>query len=739
MSKCIKKNISEFLIDLSKYQLLKEIGHGGFGTVYTVKNKTNCKIYAAKVLYDDSNEDKKEILHYFNIFSEILHPSIIKFIGFSFTDFSHKSHPVIISEYLINGSLSQIFIQKKDFLIQSNFDLTKILIILYGIAAGMSFLHSKKIIHCDLKPENVLLDENCYPYIVDFGVSKDLRHDVENLATDSIYIAPEVLAHDEFSEKADIYSYGIMLYQIITKNYLFKDENVDELIKKRLMKLSEDCNKEDPQERPTFDGIIYQLQNDSNFITKNVNFIEYKNYVNMINDYSQKDDTKEECSESNEKNQLIEKVEIKDKEETQNSVSSLINEENQNKVQNETESDKKENPPESLAKSEQQKPASADSIKAEYKILLSKIKGQVKILKTVQKVSLISQGNYGENFIVKNKKNDEYAVKILYKDFDDYPKSARLNILKVVDDILSLKQHPTILKYIEFSPEGFGKEYRPALLTEYLSRGSLSDVIKNDKKVNPEQIELDICKKIINIYGIAVGMKYLHSCGIIHRDLKPSNILLDKNYFPKICDFAFSKDLTSMNTICKINSISNYSAPEVLKEGKYSDKSDVYAFGLLVYYIITSEVPFKNYSHFQLICEYMEDRNPVLNYDMQIPKELEIYKDLIDKCCSLNENNRPSFDNIVDILKKSNGNLEKYQEYSDYMSFVDNYDINNNFDQDKANDENAEANGNNDITHNDEGEKKTSKKGKGKKKAKKAGKKKKSMKKDDGKNEDENN
>ena len=103
----------------------------------------------------------------------------------------------------------------------------------------------------------------------------------------------------------------------------------------------------------------------------------------------------------------------------------------------------------------------------------------------------------------------------------------------------------------------------------------------------------DDTKKLINIYGIASGMSYLHSHKVIHRDLKLENILLDEYLNPKISDFGLSKIIDFLSISMNVQSQRGlkgtpiYIAPEIYAEEEYSKSSDVYAFAFIVYEIIT--------------------------------------------------------------------------------------------------------------------------------------------------------
>lgn len=146
------------------------------------------------------------------------YPSILKFIGYSPVNFENEAKPTIVTEYASNRSLQNVIDNVSNY---KNWNETKRLIVIYGIVAGMTYLHENSILHNDLKPSNVLLDENLYPKIADFGLSRTIAK-VEDFPNKSInikgtpsYIAPEIWDDQNYSAASDVYSFGILLYELV--------------------------------------------------------------------------------------------------------------------------------------------------------------------------------------------------------------------------------------------------------------------------------------------------------------------------------------------------------------------------------------------------------------------------------------------------------------------------------------------------------------------------------------------
>ena len=301
--------------DITRYQALKKIGEGSFGIVYLVKDlQTNIK-YAGKVsqamIEEETEESQKARLFYreVNLMSFSNHPSIIKYVGYYPTDFEGDPHPTIITELALNGSLREIIDLESKGFSPKEWDFTKKLINIYGISSGMSFLHKHNVIHRDLKPENILLDEYLQPKISDFGLSKITTFLSETMNFQSqkgtkgtpAYMAPEVMSDEKYSESSDVYAFGLIVYEILTSEKLFKNFNLLSLMRKvqedgyrptlsddipdSYQDLIERCWSQKAEDRPSFAQIVSDLTSNPEFITELVDENEYYDYVDFIEKY----------------------------------------------------------------------------------------------------------------------------------------------------------------------------------------------------------------------------------------------------------------------------------------------------------------------------------------------------------------------------------------------------------------------------------------------------------------------
>lgn len=283
MESLIDKDILEELnveqrttIDAKDFTLDKQIGTGSFSEVY--KGRWNGAPVAIKrFLYVDVDA-QKEILDDFlketALMSSLHHPNIVKFYG------AAKNHPYlyIISEYCERGSLNTILSNKSAPL--SN---RKLLGMTVDIARGMTYLHGSDppIIHRDLKSGNLLCDKNWTIKVADFGLSRVAdRTRRMTLCGTAETCAPEVLSKNyTYTEKADVYSFGIVLWEMFSGLPLYPNLNFFELSQKvveedyrpdinelpdkvprRIVHLMQQCWQKEPERRPSFSDVRKELE-----------------------------------------------------------------------------------------------------------------------------------------------------------------------------------------------------------------------------------------------------------------------------------------------------------------------------------------------------------------------------------------------------------------------------------------------------------------------------------------------
>ncbi|XP_019465059.1 PREDICTED: putative serine/threonine-protein kinase isoform X1 [Lupinus angustifolius] len=193
-----------------------KIGEGGFGSVYKGLLRDG-NAAAIKVLSAESRQGVREFLTEINVISEIEHENLVKLYGCCV----EGDQRILVYNYLENNSLAQTLLGGGYSDIQFNWRTRSRICI--GVARGLAFLHEEvrpHIVHRDIKASNILLDKDLIPKISDFGLAKlipsHLTHVSTRVAGTIGYLAPEYAIRGQLTRKADIYSFGVLLVEIVS-------------------------------------------------------------------------------------------------------------------------------------------------------------------------------------------------------------------------------------------------------------------------------------------------------------------------------------------------------------------------------------------------------------------------------------------------------------------------------------------------------------------------------------------
>jgi len=260
---------AEWLVEFTELTLEKRVGVGGFGEVfrgtYQGKEVAIKKLLSQHMTKEDMNDFRNEV----EMQSKLCHDSVVRFIGACLT----PPNLCIVTEFVSRGSVRSVLSNTKDV------DFKKILSMAMDVASGMCYLHAQSpaVVHRDLKSENLLLTEDWVTKIADFGLARVKSHSTTMTQCGTPkYMAPEVLKGERYNEKADIYSYGIVLWELITHKEPYGDMHPMTAAMKIAYQglrpkiptncdpgyrdLIKDCWATNPAARPSFEEICKRLK-----------------------------------------------------------------------------------------------------------------------------------------------------------------------------------------------------------------------------------------------------------------------------------------------------------------------------------------------------------------------------------------------------------------------------------------------------------------------------------------------
>lgn len=194
------------------YQIQKQMGQGGMATVYLAVQESFGRPVALKIMSDQLGADDvwtQRFMHEARVVAQLSHSNIVPVFDVG----SHGGRFYISMELLKGGKLDEKM--------QYGLPAAEAIRIACGVAAGLDYAGSKGFVHRDIKPDNIMFRDDGTPVILDFGIAKQKDGDSKMTKTGTIvgttgYMSPEQAMGQELDERSDIYSLGIMLYELLT-------------------------------------------------------------------------------------------------------------------------------------------------------------------------------------------------------------------------------------------------------------------------------------------------------------------------------------------------------------------------------------------------------------------------------------------------------------------------------------------------------------------------------------------
>ncbi|GAB1300501.1 Ribosomal protein S6 kinase alpha-2 [Apodemus speciosus] len=589
--------------DPSQFELLKVLGQGSYGKVFLVRKVTGsdaAQLYAMKVLKKATLKVRDRVRSKMerDILAEVNHPFIVK-LHYAFQT---EGKLYLILDFLRGGDLftrlsKEVMFTEED-----------VKFYLAELALALDHLHGLGIIYRDLKPENILLDEEGHIKITDFGLSKEaIDHDKRaySFCGTIEYMAPEVVNRRGHTQSADWWSFGVLMFEMLTGSLPFQGKDRKEtmalILKAKLgmpqflsaeaQSLLRALFKRNPCNRlgAGVDG-VEEIKRHPFFVTIDWNKLYRKEIKPPFKPaVGRPEDTFHFDPEFTAR----------------------------------TPTDSPGVPPSAnahhlfrgfsfVATSLVQEPSQQDVPKVPIHPIVQQLHGNnIHFTDGYEIKEDIGVGSYSVcKRCVHKATGAEYAVKahawrgdpsksvVRNKPNNITPKKpptppeiidkSKRDPSEEIEILLRYGQHPNIITLKDVYDDG---KY-VYLVMELMRGGELLDRILRQRCFSEREAS-DV------LYTIARTMDYLHSQGVVHRDLKPSNILyMDESGNPesiRICDFGFAKQLRAENGLLMTPCYTaNFVAPEVLKRQGYDAACDVWSLGILLYTMLAGFTPFAN-------------------------------------------------------------------------------------------------------------------------------------------------
>jgi predicted permease len=217
-----------------RYLVERELGQGAMGSVYLARDIARGRTVAVKILAPEAigGVDADTLLREVSLVSRLQHPNILPL----FDSGVAAGHPFYVMPWITDGSLRDRL--RRD----TRLPLGDVVALTAGIASALHHAHEKHVLHCDIKPENILLHGD-HAYVMDFGIARVLhaeasewraRNALETSAGTPAYVSPEQAAGDaDLDGRADVYSLGCVVYEMLTGRAPFEGTTTEETVARR--------------------------------------------------------------------------------------------------------------------------------------------------------------------------------------------------------------------------------------------------------------------------------------------------------------------------------------------------------------------------------------------------------------------------------------------------------------------------------------------------------------------------
>jgi len=597
---------------IGKYEIISELGKGAMGVVYKALDPLIGREVAIKVISEtmlEVPEIKERFYREARSVGKLSHENITVIYDVG----EDEGRPFIVMEYLSGTDLRSFINRKTPLSLAQRLDYAR------QICLGLQYAHSKNIIHRDIKPENIKIMDDGKVKIMDFGIAKLLSSELTQTGTQigtPWYMSPEQIRGAPLDQRADIFSFGIVFYELLVYRRPFEGEATTVMYKilneppepvvleengvvDDLQALLAKCLEKAPNDRyPDFAGILKILDR----IGKQAR---------------QQDSVKALLDEGR---ALMDRQLFKDAIVKFDEVLRL-------------------NPNHAEAQKLKQNSIEQEKYFQTLKIMMGEMAGE-----TVSHYRISERIGAGGMGIVYKAEDTKLrrvvALKFLPPELTSDEQAKKRFVREA--QAASALDHPNICAVHEIDETEAGQLF---ICMAYCDGMTLRKMITDFK--------MEIADSLNIVVQIAQGLVAAHAQGIFHRDIKPANLIVAKDGVVKIVDFGLAK-LASGTRITKTGVSMGtlaYMSPEQVKNIEIDQRTDIWALGVILYEMLTGQLPFqRDYELALLYAIPHQPHVPAAEINPAVTRELE---EIIDKALQKQAADRyPSMPEMLRALKQ---------------------------------------------------------------------------------------
>eukprot|EP00039_Didymoeca_costata_P026905 m.16951 g.16951 ORF g.16951 m.16951 type:complete len:888 (+) comp5856_c0_seq1:231-2894(+) len=595
--------LSNHEIPRERLQLFSRLGSGQFGEVYEGWMATPNgmgTLVAVKMLKEPcTKQDTKAFLEEATTLIRFKHPNVLKLLGIV----TVTAPLLIVTEYMVYGDLKSVLRAARHLYIPvGHYEMVHFA---NEIVTGMAHLSSLNFVHRDLAARNVLVGNDNAIKIGDFGLSRKVEGEYYRVRQHVLlpikWMAPESIDYRTFSSASDVWAFGVVLYEIAALGRTpYKKMDNREVAER----VTEGFRLTAPEgSPPSFSSLMKKCWQHTP--EDRPSFLTLANSISVLRSSYIPADGSHPLD-----------------------IAAAV------KEATESELDKEDLDPYNRLAVE----LSTD----DFRFIRDLGEGKFGCVSLMELKRDITDNNNGTDLV---------AVKMLR---NDAPESAENEFQDEMDNLEKLSlNHPNIIKLI-----GFVTKSKPLMIVmEYLSYGDLKSYLSRvySKCTTSEELQqMFSSENMVKVTtDIASGCEYLTSKQIIHRDLAARNILAGPGPEAKVSDFGLGKLTETGSYYAKEGQRPvpiRWMAPEAFLYGKFSEKSDVFAFGVVIYEIVTyGAIPYYEQTNMELSENLQKGKAIRLECPPEAPNSLV---PVMEQCLLENMDARPTFAALKRIVSK---------------------------------------------------------------------------------------